>query len=588
MNSRLWFVLGALAWAGSDGGGQIPVLKRSDVVFMYQADRATYQDYGATALAWGGQPNAASLEAAAGVKFFGSVGMVTEFNRYYERFPQTYEQGLCRDLEGKPYKVPWLTDHQHKGVPYWWCCTRQPLFRQYVTERVTDTLKAGAYGVHLDDHLGTAGSLFTGGCFCDRCLAEFPAYLGALSKEELSRLEIPDPATFNFGPILKAWLAQKAGRKVQEHPLWTHWRAYQLRDAASFMMELRALAARTAGRPVPMSANAGLLWPTHLSDYLAVDFFSAEIDHGASERRFLNSPLAAYRLADAVGRPLAATASGGDWAFIKEQNRPGLVQGWIALGYAAGNCLMTPVHQWCYTPAKGTHWYDGPKEKFAPLYRFVREHPALFDDYETYADLTVVFAHRTFCRDTAKVVKACNRLFATNLSYRIVLGGDEVVDHPLPAGLARDAQRLLVIEPKDFLPADQKLLAAVPARRRQAGVEQAIAEVNPAARLVRPAPVRLLPRVKKDSAVVHLLNWNYDPASDTVPPLQDVRVQLRLRALGVAGATRCRLYRPGTPPLSLPIAHGKVRVPELGLWAILELQPDPAQAILRSPKASAR
>ena len=588
MNSRLWFVLGALAWAGSDGGGQIPVLKRSDVVFMYQADRATYQDYGATALAWGGRPNAASLEAATGVKFFGSVGMVTEFNRYYERFPQTYEQGLCRDLEGKPYKVPWLTDHQHKGVPYWWCCTRQPLFRQYVTERVTDTLKAGAYGVHIDDHLGTAGSLFTGGCFCDHCLAEFPAYLGALSKEELSRLEIPDPATFNFGLVLKGWLAQKAGRKVPEHPLWTHWRAYQLRGAASFMMELRALAARTAGRPVPMSANAGLLWPTHLSDYLAVDFFSAEIDHGASKQRFINSPLVAYRLADAVGRPLAATASGGDWAFIKEQNRPGLVQGWIALGYAAGNCLMTPVHQWCYTPEKGTHWYDGPKEKFAPLYRFAREHPALFDDYEAHADLTVVFAHRTFCRDTAQVMNTCNRLFATNLSYRIVLGGDEVVDHPLPAGLARDAQRLLVIEPKDFLPADQKLLAAVPAKRRLAGVEQAIAEVKAAARLDSPAPVRLLPRVKQGSAVVHLLNWNYDPASDTVPPIQDVRVELRLRALGVAGATRCRLYRPGTPPLSLAIAHGKVRVPELGIWAILELQPDPAQAILRSPKASAR
>ena len=104
--------------------------KRSDVVFMYQADRQTYADYGATVLAWGGKPTPQSRAAAPGVTVFGSVGMVTEFARYYERFPQTYEQGLCRDIHGQPVKVPWLTDHQHQGIPYWWCCTAQPQFRQ--------------------------------------------------------------------------------------------------------------------------------------------------------------------------------------------------------------------------------------------------------------------------------------------------------------------------------------------------------------------------------------------------------------------------------------------------------------------------
>src|SRR5690349_19076537 len=107
------------------------VLERSQVVFMYQADQKTYTEYGATVLAWGGKPAAKSVEHALGVRCFGSVGMVTEFSRYYERFPQTYEQGLCRDVNGQPVKVPWLTDHQHKGIPYWWCCTQQPLFRQY-------------------------------------------------------------------------------------------------------------------------------------------------------------------------------------------------------------------------------------------------------------------------------------------------------------------------------------------------------------------------------------------------------------------------------------------------------------------------
>ncbi len=119
-------------------------LHRSDVVFMYQADRQTYEQYGATVLAWGGTPTERSKATAkaAGVKFFGSVGMVTEFGRYYERFPKTYDQALCRDIDGQPVKVPWLTDHQHKGVPYWWCCTHQPQFRQYLRERVIETVQA--------------------------------------------------------------------------------------------------------------------------------------------------------------------------------------------------------------------------------------------------------------------------------------------------------------------------------------------------------------------------------------------------------------------------------------------------------------
>lgn len=551
---------------------QIPVLKRSDVVVMYQAGRQTYLDYGATVLAWGGTPTARSLAEAQGLKFFGSVGMVTEFSRYYERFPQTYEQGLCRDAQGRPYKVPWLTDHQHKGVPYWWCCTRQPWFRQYLSERVVETVKAGADGVHIDDHLGTAGGIGEGGCFCDRCVAEFPAYLKTLPTEELRRLGLRDLDHFNYRDVVRRWSEEKPGRKVPQHPLWSIWRAYQLAGAAEFMAHLRALAAQTAGHPVPIGANACLLWGPHLCDYPSVDLFSAEIPHHAAARRWSDDPLVAYRLADAVGRPLAATASGGDWAFVKEQNLPGLVQGWIALSYAAGQCLMAPNRQWCYTPEKGTHWYEGPKEKFAPLYQFVRQHAALFDDYQNHADLTVAFAQRTFDRAAGKVIGLCNQLAAANLSYRLALGGNEVVDHPLPAEAVRHAARLLVLEPKDFAPGDQALLAAARPEQRYATVEDALAQVVPAARLETPAAVRLLPRVKSGAAVVHLVNWDYDATRDKTRPTQNVRLKLDLQALGVPGATEARLFAPDAPPVTLTVQQATVTVPELRLWAILELR----------------
>lgn len=551
---------------------QIPVLKRSDVVFMYQASRQRYEEYGATALAWGGKPTAQSLAEAKGLKFFGSVGMVTEFSRYYERFPQTYEQGLCRDIKGEPYKVPWLTDHQHKGVPFWWCCTRQPLFRQYISERVIETVKAGADGVHIDDHLGTAGGMGNGGCFCDRCVDEFHGYLKGLPKDERVRLGIQEPESYHFLAVLRDWLAQQPGRKIQAHPLWSQWRIYQLRGAARFMSELRALAAQTAGHPVPMSANAGLLWGPHLNDYQTLDYFSAEIDHHAPQRHFNDNPLVAYRLADAVRRPLASTASGQDWAFIKEKNLPGLVQGWIALSYAAGHGLMAPNRQWCYTSEKGTHWYEGPKEKFAPLYQFVRQNAAIFDDYQNHADITVAFSQRTFDRNAGKIIGICGKLSAANISYRLALGGDEVVDHPLSLEAMPQTVPLLVVEPTDFTPADQRLLAALKPQQRYDSVEQAVTNLAPAVRMATSVTVRIFPRVKPGSAVIHLVNWNYDDARDGVETVKNAKVKLNLQALGVAGTTEARFYSPGSQPVTLPIEQAAVTVPELGLWAVLELR----------------
>jgi hypothetical protein len=124
--------------------------------------------------------------------------------------------------------------------------------------------------------------------------------------------------------------------------------------------------------------------------------FSAETDHHASAKRFSDAPLFAYRMTDAVGRPYAATASGQDWAFIKESSLHGLVRGWIALSYAAGHCLMAPHRQWCHTQEKGTHWYEGPAERLAPVYQFVRRNAAWLDGFENHAELGLLVPHRAF------------------------------------------------------------------------------------------------------------------------------------------------------------------------------------------------
>jgi hypothetical protein len=354
--------------------------------------------------------------------------------------------------------------------------------------------------------------------------------------------------------------------------LWHQWSIYQGRAAAAFMMQLRELAATTAGRPVPIGANAGLLWPRHLADYQALDLFSAETDHHASEQRHTDEPLVAYRLAQAVGRPYAATASGRDWAFVKEHDVPGLVRGWIALSYAAGQCFMAPHRQWCYTPEKGTHWYAGPAAEFAPLYRFVRAHAKCFDKYETYADVAVVLPHRSFLREPHAWFRVCNQLAEANLSYRLLLAGDELVEHPLNANELQHCPVLFIRHRDDLLPADRKLLERHTTNRRVYGtVADVLASVQPVVQTKADEAVRALPRVTDESAVIHLLNTAYDPASDDVRPQEDVQIHLDLARLGVPNVTACRFLAPDGEPTSLPVEEGLVTVPKLGLWGLLVL-----------------
>lgn len=560
----------------ASGFATAQVVRPSDVVFMYSGSRATYEAYGATVLAWGGTPTPQSLAEARGVKWFGSVGMVTEFNAYHARNPGRYQEGLCRDIDGQPVKVPWLVDHQSQGVPYWWCCTRQPLFREFLRQRVVETIKAGAFGLHIDDHLGTAGGLWLGICFCDRCVDGFPDYLATLPAAELEAIGVKDPASFNYRDAVKAWIAAGgtgSGRKPTGHPMWRHWSIYQGRGAAAFMLELRELARETAGHPVSVGANAGLLWPGHLVDYQALDLFTAETDHHASTRRPDDLPMVAYRLAESMGRPYAATASGADWAFIKEHNLPGLVRSWIAFAYAAGQRLMAPHHQWCHTPEKGTHWYDGPTDKFAPLYRFVRTNAAWFDDYGTYADVAVVLPYRSFVKNPGRWFELGGSLAAGNLNYRLLVAGDETVEHPLDTAALATSKALIVVDRDEMLPADRDRLApAVPGQRRFDSATAALAAITPAVRVSSTLPVRVLSRVRPGAAVIHVLNRAYDSAHDDFTAVGPVTLTIDAAALGLSRITHATLLTPEGGEAPLEVRENRITLPRLELWALVRLQ----------------
>jgi hypothetical protein len=86
------------------------------------------------------------------------------------------------------------------------------------------------------------------------------------------------------------------------------------------------------------------------------------------------------------------------------------------------------------------------------------------------------------------------------------------------------------------------------------------------------AEVRLFPRVQPERAVVHLVNWSYEAGSDDFRVRQDLELALDLEALGVSGCRVATFREPGREPRELTVENGRVRIPELGLWGLLNLR----------------
>ena len=168
-------------------------------------------------------------------------------------------------------------------------------------------------------------------------------------------------------------------------PLMDLFLEFQAEAAAEHTRQLGQLAAEVAGHPVLLSANAGLPNKTHTYVVKNLTHVICEVGQNApAGTKQIDHAIEAYELATTLGKPLAATASGQDWAFVKQNNCEELVRFWVALAYAHGQRFMAPhpQRQWCFNDKLGTHWYAAPIEAYAPMYRFIRANAACFDGFE--------------------------------------------------------------------------------------------------------------------------------------------------------------------------------------------------------------
>ena len=563
-------------------------IRRSDVIFMYDnPDR--YEAYGCTALGWGGHANAQRIELAhaRGVRAYAcSVGFLTEFARAID-FSPDFLDAACRDFDGKPYLVPWLWDHKHKGQPAYWWCTNSPLYRRYLETRLEETMAAKPDGLHIDDYRGTSGAVtWLAGGFCRHCMAAFRDYLAArVPKQKLADLGIADLVHFDYREFLVARGVTMEQYKKQRAslPLADEFYTFQVMANTDYVAAYRKRGEDLRGQPLTLSVNSELGSPHALVVAPHLSHFCCEVDQQAATRKPPTHPVAVYKLGDALDRPIAATASGWDWAFVAEHKLPGLVRTWVALSYAFGHNLMAPHRQWCYTKEKGTHWYDGPTEEYAWLYQFVRRNARLLDGYDAVAPVAVVYCNAAARKGKGKIEPICAELAGMNVPFTVVAAGDDWLPHRLDARRLADFRAVVVPDGADLLDAEQKQLldrADAAGRLVKWPDKKHLAELLPTPVAVEGSNdvwvvPRAIPGTPTAPAAIHLLNRAYDATKDSMVPQRDFTVRLRRDLFGGRRFTTATLHSPKAEPVAIQASveadHVTLRVPALDLWAIVEL-----------------
>ena len=583
-----WVILaGGRANADGSAGAGERVIHRSDVVFMYD-NAELYETYGCTVLGWAGWGNAQRIEEAhaKGVRLFStSVGFRTEFRGMID-FDDHFLEAACRNFAGEPFIVPWLWDHKHKGQPAWWWCTNSPLYRKYLDSRLVSVMKAQPDGLHIDDYTGTAGAVtWLSGCFCTHCMAGFRGYVAeSVPKEKLAELGIADPSAFDYRRFLLA-----AGVKPEEYnkrrgslPLAAEFHDFQVKANNAFVAEYRARAEQLRGKPLALCVNSWLNSPASLVIAPRLSHVCCEVPHHAPGMAAAKHPIYIYKMGDGLRRPVTSTAAGHDWAYVKEHNLPCLVRSWIALSYAFGQNFMAPHRQWCYTKEKGTHWYTTRPEDYAYVYQFIRQNAGLLDGYEAVAPVAVVYDNAARRKWRGDVEPICLELAERNVPFTVLVAGDDWLDYRLDPDRVGSFKAVVVAKQREMDNSQKKLL-------EQVGREGRLVVWPDQGTLDKLLPVpitiegsghvgvvpRAIPGSDAAPVVVHLLNRRYAGPKDAMIPQRGFTLRLRRDLFGGRAFSKATLHAPKAEPQVLTVTtgdeHTSVKVPELTLWAILEL-----------------
>jgi hypothetical protein len=476
------------------------------------------------------------------------------------------DECVARDIHQRPCHAQWVEcpDRDHQC---YYMDRNNPVWREYLKAVIRIQIDAGVDGVQLDEAELPMGAFQYGACFCKDCMKGFRAYLGDLAELDSALGEV-DLATFHYGDWL---LAQGYDFKTDREsaPLFGEYYAFQCRSIKQYFAELAGYArayARSAGREIVVSGNFFNLDPMYLALVDDVDLLITEMRNTT------------YRQPEWY-RYVAAFAGDKD-VVVVENPYGGVVPELIELlaegkghdlfrlslfeAAALGANMSVPYGSWMGSVIEDSFY--APHQLATGIQGFLADHERLFAR-RTVNEVAVVFSvestreligkadagdNTTNARDESVVVPyrvVTSTLSSGAVPYDVVIWADGVTapDRASAEALARystvilpdvytltDAQATAI---DGYLAGGGKVVVTDRAARKlpvhqnvRTARRTVLDELLPAGRQVEtPVPVASNIHLLADgSYALHLLNYDYDPAADSVRVMPDVPVQVRL------------------------------------------------------------
>lgn len=600
---RRWALLAAgLLW-----GSSLPApaeepgpdrLRHSDVVLSWGGfSPEVCRKYGATVWGWGTSYDSKRITEAraAGIRVVAANTNLcirgnhkSEVGRDHFYNPRLRDS-TCVDIAGDPIVVPWYALEYGDDNRAYWHCTNNRWHREHLKRVVRSGVLAGADVINVDDAMANAMVIRlpeTGGCFCDACMTGFRAWMRLrFDTSALAARGIDEIDRFDYRAMVRPKFPTRAdytgAYARSEIPLQEEFRLFQTQAAANLLTELAQCARETAGQAIPLSANLGVMRPDVLLGAAVLDHFIIELPFWKYEGHF---PLESLKIAEALEKKCAVWPVGYDVDRVRREGASGMLKLWIATTYALGHNFMVPARMWCSAGPTGSVFYDPPEEELVPLYRFVRETADLFDGFEPLAQFGLLYSNRDARRGRRAGEQVAYELFTRNLSYRLLLGGDDYLASRLDLAAGTDVDLVVIPDPET--------VAALDAEQRQV-VEQWLASgraaywsdlaPNPptgAVRVLGQEGVVALPRQRltggRRQIVVHLIDRNYQAGTNSFGLLPAIDVELAHAVLGSQVPVRATLHGPSAPAAGLAMTLDphqiRVRVQMTGIWNVLLIE----------------
>jgi hypothetical protein len=529
--------------------------------------------------------------------------------------PKVYEESgfeylldeTCRDIAGRASECNW---YYWERKPVYAACIYSDAFRRYLLDRCKHGVDMGMDVVNLDEIMMSVGLMnrdARGTGFCDRCLERFRSHLREGGEAELA--DAGDDALLD-----RLW---------RDDALFDRYRAFHEREAfkvmTGFIAELRAHADAT-NPGFAISANVaylgnfvetfgtlwGCLWGPHLEFILMENDY--RITHDEPHLILPRGKFAPwYRLGSAFkGAPNWICPSINVPRQLAGEQRQRYYELMFLEAYANGG-------RWGY------YWWPGVdpetrRQATAPdvlkeHIRFIDTHRDLYEQATSMNDLAIVYLDGPIMRRPRmhmKYVALAQALAELGYQFDVVFVGDGEFnpDDLDPAALQRyravfvpEARDLgaaptaaletyargggeLVVFSESAIDADlarhedEAMLLDFWRGYRDADRDRISAAVErfDASRIESSDPtVNAVRYAWGDRQVVHLLDYGYDPETDTIRPATEVRLSIPW----TGGEATCRLMAlGGETELASRAEDGRlsVELPRIDPYAVLVLE----------------